>query len=68
MNQIEPDTLYTRAALARVLGVRYHTLYSAEHRGEIPRPGFPMWRRTYYSQAELAAVVAWAEAKRRVRA
>lgn len=62
---IDTDRLYTRAALARALEVRYHTLYAAESRGEIPTPGLPLWRRKYYSPPQLLLVIAWAEAKRR---
>lgn len=65
MNTIDSEKLYTRAALARALGVRYHTLYAAESRGEIPSPALPVWRRKYYSPPQLLLVVAWAEAKRR---
>ena len=65
MNEIDTDKLYTRAALARAVGVPYHTLYAAESRGELPTPGLPLWRRRYYSPPQLVLVVAWAEAKRR---
>ena len=65
MINIDIEKLYTRAALARAVGVPYHTMYAAESRGEIPTPALPLWRRKYYSQPQLMLVIAWAEAKRR---